>query len=404
MPNFKYKARDRFAKLVTGTTVSDSREDAAKKLKDMGYIPVSVSEVREMGANKILEKFKRVSLEELNTFTRQLYSLQKAGVPLLASLEAIALQTKSQFFKLVIEEISRDVKGGLSFSDSLKKRTEIFDGIYINMIKAGESGGRMVEILNRLTELIEQEIDTRMRIKNATRYPMIAFFVLCLGFLIVITFVVPRFASIYGKFNAVLPLPTRILIGINAAIQSYWYLFIAGITAAAFGFSRFIRSKVGEPIWDNFKLKVPIFGPLIQMLVMSRFARITAILIRSGVPILEVLKLVAGSSGNIVIARAIENIKESVNQGKGMSEPMKMSVLFPPIVVQMVSIGEQTGKVDELLLGVADYFDRESSYMIKNLTSYIEPILIFALALMVLLMALGIFMPMWNLIRVFKPA
>lgn len=404
MPNFRYKARDKFSKLVIGSTIADSREDAAKKLTDMGYVPVSVSETHELGAEKILERFKSVGLDEVNTFTRQLYSLQKAGVPLLSSLEAIAVQMKNQYFKLIIEEIARDIKGGVSFSVGLKKHPKVFDEVYVNMMKAAEAGGLMVEILARLAELIEQEIDTRSRIKSATRYPMIAFFVLCVGFLIVVTFVIPRFASVYGQFNAALPLPTRILIGLNLVIQKFWYLFILFIVALVFGFKKFINSNFGRPIWDNFKLNVPVIGPLIQMLVMSRFARVTAVLLKSGVPILEVLSLVSGSSGNVIISRAIENIKKSVVQGKGMSEPMKVSNIFSPIVVQMVFIGEQSGKVDELLLSVADYYDRESGYMIKNLTTYIEPILIFVLAFMVLVMALGIFMPMWNLIRVFKPA
>jgi len=403
MPNFKYKARDKFSKLVTGSIAADSQADAAKKLTEMGYTPVSISEVRELGADKILSKYKRVGLEEVSTFTRQLYSLQKAGVPLLSSLEAVSVQMKNQYFKLVIEEISRDIRGGISFSEALKKHTGVFDEVYVNMIKAAEAGGLMVEILARLTELIEQEIDTRARIKSATRYPMIAFFVLCVGFLIVVAFVIPRFASVYSQFNATLPLPTRILIGLNLAVQKFWYLFILIIAALIFGFRRFVNSNTGRPVWDNFKLKVPVIGPLVEMLVMSRFARVTAVLLKSGVPILEVLSLVSGSTGNIIISRAIENIKKSVVQGKGMSEPMKVSNLFSPIVVQMVYIGEQSGKVDELLLSVADYYDRESGYMIKNLTTYIEPILIFVLATMVLMMALGIFMPMWNLIRVFKP-
>ncbi|HOX55086.1 MAG TPA: type II secretion system F family protein [Candidatus Omnitrophota bacterium] len=403
MPNFRYKARDKFSKLVIGTTTADSQEDAARKLTEMGYLPVSISEVRDVGADNILKQFKTVGLEEINTFTRQLYSLQKAGVPLLSSLEAISVQLKNQYFKIVIDEISRDVRGGVSFSAALKKHPRVFNEVYVNMIKAAETGGLMVEILSRLTELIEQEIDTRARIKSATRYPMIAFCVLCLGFLIVVTFVIPRFASVYNQFNATLPLPTRILIGINLAVQKFWYIFIFVIAGSIFGFFKFINSKFGKPIWDNFKLKVPVIGPLVEMLVMSRFARVTAVLLKSGVPILEVLSLVSGSSGNIIISRAIENIKKSVAQGKGMSEPMRVSNLFSPIVVQMVYIGEQSGKVDELLLSVADYYDRESGYMIKNLTTYIEPILIFVLAFMVLIMALGIFMPMWNLIKVFKP-
>lgn len=404
MPNFKYKARDKFAKLVTGTIGAQAREDAAKKLKEMGYIPVSVAKVSEIGADRILEKFKKVKLKEIGMFTRQLYSLLKAGVPLLSSLQAIALQIKNSYFKLVIEEIGRDIKGGLSFSEALVKHSSVFDSVYVNMVKSAEAGGKIVDILERLTELIEQDIETRARIKAATRYPMIAFFTLCLGFLIVVAFVIPRFASLYGRYDAILPLPTRILININLVVTKFWHLFILGMGGVIFLFIRFINSKIGRPLWDNLKLNIFVFGPLLSMLIMSRFTRITAILLKSGVPILEILGLVKNTSGNIIIARAIENIRASVNQGKGMSEPMKVSSLFPPIVIQMVSIGEQTGKVDELLLSVADYYDRESGYMIKNLTTYIEPILIFVLAGMVLIMALGIFMPMWNLIRVFKPS
>jgi MSHA biogenesis protein MshG len=404
MVNFRYKARDKFAKLVKGTTTANTREDAARKLKEIGYTPLSITEVPEFGAERILKKFQKVSPVELSAFTRQLYTLQKAGVPLLAGLESIAQQTENQYLKLVIEDIAKDIKGGSNLTDALKKHNRVFDEIYTSMIRAAETGGNLVEILRRLTELIEQEIDTRSRIKAATRYPIIAVCVLCLAFIIVVSFVIPRFAAVYSQFNTLLPLPTRILIGINYIMRKFWYIFILGIATGTFAFLRFINSKKGRPVWDNVKLKFPILGKLVFMLIMARFARLTAILMASGVSILEILGLVSNTLGNVVISRAIENIKESVNQGKGMSEPMKISNLFSPIVIQMVYIGEQTGKVDELLLSVADYYDQESSYMIKGLTAYIEPILIFILASMVLIMALGVFMPMWNLIRVFKSA
>jgi len=403
MANFKYKARDKFAKLVSGVIASDTNDQAAKKLQEMGYTPISIQEVRGVRPEEVLKKFRRVKLEEINTFTRQLYSLQKAGLPLLDSLDVIAQQTRNEYFSLIIQQVARDVRGGMNLSESLRRHPKVFDDIYVNMIKSAETGGAMVEILGRLTELLEQEIDTRQRISAATRYPMIAFFTLVLGFLIVVTFVIPRFASLYSQFGAALPLPTRILIGLNLVIRRFWYLFIIGVGGAVFGFVSFIRSEKGKAIWDNFTLKIPVFGQLLYMLVMSRFARITSILMKSGVPILDVLGLVRNISDNVIIARAIDNIRKSVNQGKGMSEPMKVSGLFPPIVIQMVSVGERTGRMDELLLSVADYYDRESGYMIKNLTTYIEPILIFILGVMVLVMALGIFMPMWNLINVFKP-
>ncbi|MDD5291851.1 MAG: type II secretion system F family protein [Candidatus Omnitrophica bacterium] len=404
MPNFKYKARDKFSTLVSGMMAADNKEEAAGKLRDIGYTPISIVEAAGLDADSILRRFRKVKLQEISTFTRQLYSLQKAGIPLLSSLEAIALQTKNQYFKIIIERIAADIKGGLSFSEALGKQGSIFDEVYFSMVKSAEASGRLVEILERLSGLIEEDIDTKARIQAATRYPLIAFVTLCLGFLIVVTFVIPRFASLYGQYNAILPLPTRILLAINTVIHKFWLVSIIAAVSAVLLFLRFINSKAGRPVWDKFKLNIFILGPLLSMLIIARFARITAILLKSGVPILEILNLAKSTAGNIIIARAIENIRESVKQGKGLSEPMKVSGLFAPIVVQMVAIGEQSGKVDELLLNVADYYDRETSYMIKNLTTYIEPLLIFALAVMVLIMALAIFMPMWNLIKVFRPS
>lgn len=403
MANFKYSCRDKFSKLVSGITAAENKSDAVKKLQEMGYFPLSIEEVNGAVPGSALQHFSRVSLEEVNTFTRQLYALLKAGLPLLAGLEAIAEQTPSRYFKAVIAEMANRIKGGLSFSEALRRNQRVFGEVYICMIKAAEASGTMTEILVRLNELIEQQIDTQSRIKAATRYPILAFFTLVIGFLIIVTFVIPRFSALYGQFNALLPLPTRILIVISTVMRKFWYLFLVTLAAVVIIFRRFIRSQVGRPLWDNFRLKVPLFGKLVEMLTMARFSRILAVLMKSGVPILEIFDLVAGASGNIIISRAILNIKESVKQGRGMSEPMKVSGLFPPIVLQMVSAGEQSGKIDELLFSVADYYDRESGYLIKNLTTYIEPILIFILAIMVLVMALAIFMPMWNLIRVFRP-
>ncbi|MBU1905640.1 MAG: type II secretion system F family protein, partial [Candidatus Omnitrophica bacterium] len=282
MANFKYKARDKFGKLAVSTISADNKDEAAKKLKEMGYIPVFLSQVRELRVDEILKKFKSVRHEDLNTFTRQLYSLQKAGVPLLGSLDSIASQTRDRYFKLVIEEVAADIKAGMSLSESLSKQPQVFDGIYISMIKAAETGGALSEILDRLTNLIEQEIDTKQRIKSATRYPLIAFCALILGFVVVVAFVIPRFATLYSQFDTLLPLPTRILIAVNVAFQKYWLICLLVAVGGGFGFSRFIKSKFGRPLWDNFKLKIPVLGKLLSMLIMSRFARVTAILMRSG--------------------------------------------------------------------------------------------------------------------------
>jgi type II secretory pathway component PulF len=390
--------------LVTGATTADTQEDAVRTIKDMGYTPISIQETRAVIPNVMFNWFKRVKPTELLAFTRQFYSMEKSGIPILASLESLAQEIKNKYFSLVLNQIVHDIKGGSSLSSALSKHGNVFDSIYIGMIKAAEGAGKIDEVLGRLTELIEHEIEIDAQIKAVTRYPKIVLAVLCVGFLILVTFVIPKFAAIYGQFNTPLPLPTRILIGTYAVLKKYWYLFIIVFAGIIYGFISYIKTKKGREKWDMFKIRVPVFGKIILMLVMSRFSRITALLIKSGVPILELLELSSAAVGNVVISKAVIDIRDSVNQGKGMSSPMKASGLFPSTIIQMVAIGEQSGRVDELLMSVSDYYDRESNYIVKNLITYIEPILICVLAIMVLIMVLGIYMPMWNLIKVYQPS
>ena len=404
MAQFKYTARDRLAKPVSGVIISSTQEEAVSKLHELGYFPLTITEQRESLTNlkSAITLFNRVQLKELHVFTRQLCALQKAGLTLLVSLETIGSETPNRYFKTIIEKIATDIKAGTAFSDSLKKFNSVFDDIYISMIKAAESGGLMAEMLDRLAHIIEKEIDTRSRIKEAVRYPMLAFFVICAGFTILTIFVIPRFANIYSQFKTPLPIPTQILISTNIFIRKFWYVCIGLLAVMIFGWMRFIKTQYGRFAWDKFKLKVAIFGPLFTMLLMSRIIRVIAVLIRSGVPLLQIMELVVDTSGNTVIVKALKKIKEDIKEGKGISGPMKETGLFPSIVIQMVFAGEKSGRLDELLLDAADYYDLETGYIIRNLSTYIEPILIFILGLMVLVMALGIFLPMWNIIRIFQ--
>lgn len=334
-------------------------------------------------------------------FTRQLHSLQKAGLPILLSLSALRDQTANRLFKDVIGQVIRDVEKGDDLSSAMERHPKIFNAIYVNMIRIGEASGILDEILERLAGLGEHEEKITAQIKTATRYPILVVSAIVIGFLILTAFVIPQFASIFGQFDTALPLPTRTLIGINYAITNYWWLILLMTGALVFGFLRAINTRKGRFLWDGYKLKVPVFGPLIVGICMSRFTRILGLLLRSGVPILKVLELASSGTGNTVISRTIDNIRVSVNEGKGMLEPMRFSGMFPPTVVQMVSVGEDTGKVDELLLHVAGYYDSQVEYTIANLTSMIEPILICVLGCGVLFMALGIFLPMWNMTRLF---
>ena len=403
MVNFEYKARDQSGKLIRGIIGADSKNAVAVKLKLQGYIPVDIVPAEEkLKIFQFLNRSDRVGFTELNLFTRQLFTLQKAGLPLLSSLKALREQTSHQMLQNVIDQMSREIEAGSTFSAALERHPQIFNALYFNMIKTGEVSGRLVEILERLAIMGEHEEMIRLRIKAAMRYPLIVVGAIVIGFLILITIVVPRFENLYRQFTVALPIPTQILLGIHYTITHFWWLLIIVIYCSMLLFHRWITTPEGRWWWDNVKLKIPVFGPLFLKLSMSRFGRIAGTLLQSGVPILQILDLIVEGVGNAVIAKTIHNIKISVNKGNGMVEPMKMSGLFPPLVIQMVSVGESSGKLDELLLHVSDYYDSQIDYTIKNLVSLIEPILIFILGITVLFMALGIFMPMWNLMNLFK--
>ncbi len=402
MEFFQYKARDKFNKPISGVLSAGSADLVAVKLKGMGYIPISILPKEETARFDKIFRQRRVAFPEVNAFTRQFCTLQKAGIPILSAMQALKEQTKNPFFKKVIGQIGRDIEAGLSLSAALEKYPQIFNKLYTNMVNVGETSGRLSEILERLVVLGEHDERIRMRIKTATRYPIIVISALVLGFMVLTTFVVPRFATMFSQFKVELPLPTRILIGIHFIVTKFWWLIIISAIIGLFVFSRIISTEKGRFRWDALKLKVPVFGPLILKLILSRFARITAILLSSGVSILQVLTLASQGAGNAVVSRVIDDVRSSVNQGTGMLAPMKESGIFPPVVIQMVSAGEETGKMSELLTHVADYFDEQVDYIISNMVSLIEPILIFILGCGVLLMALGIFLPMWNMMSFFK--
>lgn len=403
MPNYQYKSRDKFSKPISGVMAAENENTVALRLIQMGFTPISIIEIKETShAAKFLGAVIRVKFSDLNMFTRQLATLQKAGLPILLSLSALREQTQNKVFKEVIAQIIRDIESGSNLSGALEKYPRIFNSLYINMVASGEASGRLDEVLERLATLSEHDETIRLRIKSSTRYPIIVVIAMIVGFVVLTTLVVPRYAKIYEQYTTALPLPTQILLGINYAVTKLWWLLIILGTTFYLLFKQYINTKIGRISWDSLKLKVPVFGPLVLKLSISRFTRITGTLMRSGIPILKILDIAAGSTGNEIVSKAIINIRNNVMEGKGMSEPMKVSGLFPPIVTQMVSVGEQTGKLDDLLIHVSNYYDEQVDYIVSNLTSLVEPILIFVLGLGVLFMALGIFLPMWNLMSIFK--
>jgi type II secretory pathway component PulF len=404
MPTFKYKIRDKHGRASTGIIDSESKDSVAAHFKRLGYIPTQIQEEslfldRFKSANIF---FRRASLGELIVFTRQLMVLQRAGVPILSSLDSIREQTQNKYFKEIISQISRSIESGESLSDTLSKFPEIFSDIYVSMIRAGEAAGILDEVLDRLGTLLEYELDLRMKIKQATRYPVLVLIVLSLAFIFAVLFIIPKFAELFSSFKVPLPLPTRFLIGLNFVLANFGGYIIIALAILFIPFRYLVRAKGFRSFVDTAKLKIPVLGPLFLKIAMSRFNKTSSMLIASGIPLLNTLTIVKGTVGNKIVADSIEVIKEGIGKGEGMAVPMKLTGLFPAIVVQMVKIGEDTGKIDYLLLRVSEYYDGQIDYTVKNLAALIEPFLLLILGALILLLALGVFMPMWNLIQLYK--
>jgi len=403
MPSFQYKARDKFGALIEGTIETVTVEGVAAQLDGLGYIPVFIKEEKKgVFSPDFFVQFTRITAQDLIVFSRQLATLINAGLPFVTSFDTLIEQTENPRFKMVIAKVKQDVEGGSAIADALERHPKVFNDLYVNMIRAGEAGGVLDEILERLASLAEHEAETRARVKAATRYPIIVIAATVIAFVVLLTLVVPRFVEIYASFKGTLPLPTRILIGLNKFTKAYWYLIIGGIAGMIFGVRWYINTEEGRLRWDNIKLRLPIFGPIFLKVAMSRFTRLFASLNRSGLPILQILDILSSTIGNKIISRVINNVSDSARSGKGLVHPMRVSKVFPPIVTRMIAVGEETGRMDEMLVKISDYYDTEVEYAIKNLSTMIEPILIVIIGGMVLFLALGIFLPMWDMISLMK--
>ncbi|MEO5657265.1 MAG: type II secretion system F family protein, partial [Nitrospiria bacterium] len=386
---------------------SSGRDAAALQLDQLGYLPVRIEEAKAWagwrdGLKTLESWFVTISSEEMIILTRQLAALIDAGLSFVSVFDALVEQTVNPKLKSILIQVRKDVEGGMAFSDALAKHPKVFDHLYVSMVRAGEAAGVLDEMLDRLAFLTERDADTSARIKSATRYPKIVIVTLVVAFAILVTFVIPRFAALYANFNATLPLPTRILIGLNTIVQEHGLLILLAMVATALGLRAYVKTPGGRASWDALQLKLPVFGPIFLKSALSKFARVFGTLNRCGLPVLQALDIVAKTVDNVAVARGIDAIQEGARQGRGLVQPMKASKLFPSSVVQMVAIGEETGKLESMLLKVSEYYDREVDYAIKTLSASLEPLLLTVIGGAVLFLALAIFLPWWNLINVFK--
>ena len=400
MPTFKYKARNGLGAAVAGTLDATGMDTARFRLGEMGYIPVFLEEGKAKGNGFSINLLKpKVKDKDLIVFNRQLATLFSAGIPLLRAVQGLAEQMQNKTFKEVLLRVAAEIQTGSSFSDALAKHPKVFSGLYINMIKAGEASGTLDDILGRLASLAEHAAEIKAKIKAATRYPKIVVSAMIIAILILMKFVVPNFMSIFTQVDLELPLATRMLITANHIFSNYWYILFGGAGCLFFAFKAYTKTYRGRRQLDLLKLKVPIFGPIFLKIAMSVFTRTLSTLNRSGLSILENLKICADVVENIPISDVISDLRDGVQRGENIAGTMKKSKFFTPMVVQMMSAGEESGELDSMLVKVSEYYDMEVDYSIKNIASLIEPILLAFLGAMVLFLMLAIFLPMWDLVK-----
>lgn len=396
MANFTYQARDVSGKLVTGMVEAPDEQAATMSLVNRELMVVGLRTATGRKARAKRQQGK-VKSQDLVVFTRQLATMMDAGLPLVQSLSALEEQTDSKAFKSILKQVTARVEQGEAFSQALAEHPRVFNRLYVSMVQAGETGGLLAEILDRVASYLESSARLRKKVKSAMSYPTIVCFIAISIALFLIIKVIPIFADIYKDFGAKLPGPTQILIQFSDFVRNYFLLTLTGVVGLVVGFVKLKRTKQGAAIWDRIKLKLPIFGKLIHKIAMARFARTFSALVRSGVPILETLRIVGQSAGNTIVERAVEKTAAGIERGDNIASAMGQHRIFPPMMVRMVSAGEQTGKVDVMLEKISDFYDEEIEATLSALTSLIEPLLIVFLGVVVGGIVICMFLPIFKL-------
>jgi len=399
MGKFTYKARDEKGSLVTGVLEGDNKRAAYLQIDALGLFPVSVSETKErtFSFEDFLASLRRVRYDDIIFFTRQLQTVIRAGIPMLSGLRAIEEQTSSVKLKVAIKGMVQDIDKGASLSDALMKQKKLFPDLYTSMVRAGEIGGSLEEVLERLAALLEFQLKTKEMLKSAIRYPVFVVTTLVVAFLVLINFVVPRFAVLFRGAKMDLPLPTRMLLFINDVFQNNAFYLAVFIILLIGAFFLYKRTNAGTLAIDRLKLRTPLIGPIILKICMSRFANMFENLIKVGIPVVRTLEVVSRTVGNEYIAQKILEISGKIERGLGISRPLREAEIFPPLVIHLISTGEQTGALEDMLKEVSTHYDREITYSINRLSTWIEPLLTGGLSLIVLFLALAIFLPWWNM-------
>jgi MSHA biogenesis protein MshG len=401
MPLFVYKGRNTRGSLVNGEIDANTMDAVASQLFNIGITPIDITERKESSdINLSLSNYrnnKAPSLDDLILFSRQMYTLMKSGVPMIRSITGLIQSSRN--FKIIeaLKDIIANLESGRDLSSSLSRHPAIFSPLFISMVKVGEETGRLDESFLRISEYLEREKDTRERIKAALRYPIIVLVTIGLAIAVINIWVIPAFAGLFAKADVELPWQTQLLMTTSDIFVNWWHAMIAVIIGAIILFRSYIKTENGRYHWDRFKLNIPLVGDIIYRATLARFSRSFSMGLKSGVPLIQALTVVSRSVDNEFISDKILGMRTGVERGESLTRTAALTKMFTPLVLQMLSVGEETGQVDDMMVEVAEYYDREVDYDIKNLSSAIEPIIIIAIGIMVLILGLGILLPMWEI-------
>ena len=403
MAQFRYSGRNAQGARVSGLVEAASLDQAANELLAQQITPLQIdAQQADKGADvlqQLLERLRRrrVELDELIIFCRQMYSLSKAGVPIIRAIGGLAESTRNLYLREVLQAVRSDLERGLGLAVAMNVHPRVFNTLFISMVSVGENTGQLDGAFRQLSSYLELERETRKRLKQATRYPLFVLSAMGVALAVINLFVIPAFAKVFEQFKAELPWATRVLIGTSQFFQDYWWLLLILLAGGLYGFLRWTKTEQGALHWDRLKLRLPIVGGIFERIALARFTRTFAMMYRAGVPLLQTLSINSASVGNRHIGQAVLAMREGIERGEALTRTAAASGLFTPLVLQMMAVGEETGALDDLFVEVADFYEQEVDYDLKQLADAIEPILIEAMGVLVLILALGVFLPMWEL-------
>jgi len=413
MPSFEYWVKDKAGKDLKGAQDAKDAQELVSQLKAKGYLVVRVEEVKKKGSflrsgqksstpKGQSGRSGRIKLDDLVVFSRQMATLIAAGIPLIQALDILADQMDKEKFRLVLRRMHSDVQTGKSFSEAMQAHQKIFSVLFIHMVRAGESSGQLQEILDRVAQYFEKSSALQKKVKAAVMYPTAVSIMAFAITFFMLSFVIPKFATIFEGLGAKLPIPTQILIDVSNYLAANWWWILGVIGAGVFTFLQFIRSSFGRFAWDSFTLRMPIFGPIILKVAVSKFSRTLSTLVRSGVAILAALEIVSKTSGNARIEKVITDLMGSVTRGESIAAPLERSGIFPSMVVRMIAIGEETGELEAMLTKIADFYDTQVDTAVSGLTSLIEPLIIAFLGIVIGGIVIALFLPILTLTQAIK--